>query len=562
MAKNISKVYLLDVPMEDDLKNTIYFASASAQQTYFQGAIGKTYTNVSYQSDTRTFRCPDQIDTVRQYNYIMFQNTAYSNKWFYGFIKSMTYVSDGYTDVIFEIDPLQTFMFDITVKASFVEREHVNDDTLGKHTVPEGLETGEYVNAGAITEILGTTVYDVYGVIGVTTVNKTTAEGSSVTISTTPSTTLNGMPNGLVYLLVDIWDAYSGLATNNINQVIKVYDNAGMADAIQCIFVLPKSCFGTGGTTDSVTLTGTNSVNYSVTATVSIPNGSNTALKISETTFTMNQSPWGSGFVKNNKMLTYPFNCLVATNNAGADTVYKFEDFTTPTSIKFNTYSAITPGGSVKLVPQEYKNTNGTGLGVDLSYSLTGGKYPMCSWVNDYYTNWLTQNAVNMEVKWTGAMVHGVAGTLSGALAGPVGMLMGATSGITNIYDTLQSMRVENYQAQLTPDQAKGNLNSGDVNWSLNKTCFTLVQRMIKPEYAKIIDNYFSMFGYKINEVKVPNVAHRQNWWYTKTVGANIVGNVPNEQMTKIKEAYDNGITFWSNPANFLDYSVSNGIVI
>ena len=54
----------------------------------------------------------------------------------------MTYVSDGYTDVVFEVDPLQTFMFDIEVKPSFVEREHTNNDTVGANTLPEGLELG------------------------------------------------------------------------------------------------------------------------------------------------------------------------------------------------------------------------------------------------------------------------------------------------------------------------------------------------------------------------------------------------------------------------------------
>ena len=83
----------------------------------------------------------------------------------------------------------------------------------------------------------------------------------------------------------------------------------------------------------------------------------------------------------------------------------------------------------------------------------------------------------------------------------------------------------------------------------------------IKPEYSQIIDSYFDMFGYKVNRLKVPNTNHRQNWWYTKTIGANIVGNVPNEYMNKIKEAYNNGLTYWKNPANFLNYSVSNGIV-
>ena len=45
----ISKVYLLGVPLENDYKNTLYFANASAQQTYFQSKIKKSYTDFSYQ---------------------------------------------------------------------------------------------------------------------------------------------------------------------------------------------------------------------------------------------------------------------------------------------------------------------------------------------------------------------------------------------------------------------------------------------------------------------------------------------------------------------------------
>ena len=83
----------------------------------------------------------------------------------------------------------------------------------------------------------------------------------------------------------------------------------------------------------------------------------------------------------------------------------------------------------------------------------------------------------------------------------------------------------------------------------------------ITSQFAQIIDKYFDVYGYKTNLLKTPNVAHRQNWWYTKTINVNIVGNVPNDDMNKIKEAYNNGLTFWRNPANFLNYSVSNGIV-
>ena len=78
---NISKVYLLNTPLEDDLKHTLYFSSSSAQHSYMEQNIQRTYTNVSYQRDTSTFRCPAHIDSIRTCNYMMYQNTAYSNTW-------------------------------------------------------------------------------------------------------------------------------------------------------------------------------------------------------------------------------------------------------------------------------------------------------------------------------------------------------------------------------------------------------------------------------------------------------------------------------------------------
>ena len=57
----------------------------------------------------------------------------------------MKYVNDEMTDIYINLDVFQTYQFDFIYKKSFVEREHVNNDSVGLHTVPEGLETGEYV---------------------------------------------------------------------------------------------------------------------------------------------------------------------------------------------------------------------------------------------------------------------------------------------------------------------------------------------------------------------------------------------------------------------------------
>lgn len=528
MAKNISKVYLLNVPLEDDMKNTLYFNSANNQHSYFEANVGKTYTNVSYQSETRTFRCPDQIDTVRQYNYIMWQNSAYSNKWFYAFIKKMTYVSDGYTDVVFEVDPLQTYMFDITIKPSFVEREHTNNDTAGNNTLEENVALGPFVFNGGATNFASTTDDDGYLCLGLSEV----IDPFTSNPLTNWLTVYGGIYSGLTYMF---FDSYVSL-----QRTIDYYVKEGKTNAIQTIFYVPGSFIAS-----SSPKTQTYSVQSpSNTVTVTWIEPSDSPITITQS---ISKASSVNGYVpRNKKLLTKPYCYFNLTNNCGAEADYAYEDFSgNPT---FNVSMALCPSMTTKAVANNYKSgttNNSFGEGI------MGAKTPQCSWVTDYYTNWLTQNAVNIPLQAFNAGAN-IAGNLA------TGNYLGAG---TNFLSAVGNVINENYQASLVPDQVHGNVNSGDISFSNNKCCFTIIPKSIKTQYAQIIDDYFDMFGYKTNRVKTPNVAHRQNWWYTKTINANIVGNVPNDDMNKIKEAYNNGLTFWRNASNFLNYSVSNGIV-
>jgi hypothetical protein len=92
-----------------------------------------------------------------------------------------------------------------------------------------------------------------------------------------------------------------------------------------------------------------------------------------------------------------------------------------------------------------------------------------------------------------------------------------------------------------------GSTNSGDINYTMGNTRFTAYQMSVKKEYAEIIDSYLSMYGYQTNRVKIPNSNHTKLYWYTKTVGCEIDGAIPNEDIQVIKACYDNGITFWRN---------------
>lgn len=571
MAKNISKVYLLNVPLEDDMRNTLYFANASAQQTYFQNNISKTYNNVSYQSETRTFRCPDQIDTVRQYNYIMWQNTAYSNKWFYAFIKKMTYVSDGYTDVVFEVDPLQTFMFDIEVKPSFVEREHTNNDTVGANTLPEGLELGEYVindttvNFGPINNNDFVIVLDVSMVE-----NEGTGQTLSWHFDTQPapiptfSPVVNGTPSAVIHLLLG-YDQYNHRVNGyyDPNVVVDVYNNAGLSDAIVNAYIMPSSMIDTSYIYGGLHVSSTYRPANAQPVTKDAPNlaifaGSYHQRDLGTNTFSKPGSL--DGYVpRNGKLKTFPFVYFNISNNGGSSYQYRYEDFSSNPSFKME--GAFCPSGSIKAIPQNYKNIGSGENAYD--YSVNATKLPILSWGSDSYTNWLTQNSVNMRMERQNMIMHSIGQGLSGLVQGGLtgGLAMGGASAIGGAIDIVKNEFKAKTNANLTPDQVHGNLNAGDLVWAKLRSQFTYLPMSIKAEYARCADDYFDAYGYQVNRMKTPNTNHRQNWWYTKTMNANIVGNVPNEEMNKIKEAYNNGLTFWRNPSNFLNYSVSNGIV-
>ena len=142
-----SDVKLLKVPIEIDNQNQITFANATAQFNYFNSLPKLEFDNFTYQRKDGTIRIPDHIDNIISYNYVMYRNEAYSNKWFYAFISDMTYLNDMTTEVSINTDVFQTWQFDLQYKRTFVEREHTNDDTIGNNTIPEGLEYGEPVIA-------------------------------------------------------------------------------------------------------------------------------------------------------------------------------------------------------------------------------------------------------------------------------------------------------------------------------------------------------------------------------------------------------------------------------
>lgn len=469
-----------------------------------------------------------------QANYIAFQNPNYSNKWFFGWIENIEYKSDKCTEITYIVDAWSTWFDYWSQKPCYVIREHVNDDEIGKHTIPENLELGDYV-LNARKENFKAELSNYAICMAVTEMPDESVPPYS------NHRNYNGIFGGLYYL--------GFTSASNCEKAIKIYDKLSKADAINSIFMIPNNM---ASYVDGVSATWSL---QDITTEVKYLTAVSKADTIGNIT-TEFPSKLGVNYVPvNKKLFSYPYCFFNLTNNSGITESFRYEDFDkengTPV-IGFWVDACISPGMSIKAIPLFYKNEN-----INYNYGVMGGKLPVCSYQSDVYLNWLRQNGLNSVFN----VIGGVISTAGGIGTGNIGATVG---GISSVYNALHQYTI----VDMTPNQAKGNTNAGDVNFS-DESCglFTIYKMSIKDEYAKIIDDYFTRYGYRINEVKMANITGRNIFNYIEIGKGESIGysngniSVPSEYMEIINTSCQNGITIWHNHENIGNYLLDNSII-
>ena len=158
-----SAIRLIDVPFEKDGGHTLYFTSAELQQQYYAGLVGYTVgqSNYTYVRKDSLIRVGLNVELLRKYNYLYYVNyqTTITDmgetaipKTYYAFITKLEYVNENTTNVYIATDVMQTYLFEIlsdTTSQSYINKQHVpkSEDKIGYNILPEGLETGEYINS-------------------------------------------------------------------------------------------------------------------------------------------------------------------------------------------------------------------------------------------------------------------------------------------------------------------------------------------------------------------------------------------------------------------------------
>ena len=473
-----------------------------------------------------------------QANYMAFQNKDYDNKWFFAFIDDVTYISDGCTEISYTIDAWQTFFNDWTAGNCFVIREHTNNDTIGANTIPENIETGEYICNSHYKD----TTMDSYATdlcfIMASTSEPISGEAKD---TVTHSSCYNGIYTGLTYFRYD--------TTTAIDLILEIFANSAKLDAINGIFMAPKwlASYYESGVEPAYTYKEVLQSNSPSTFTISVAK----------------QATINGYTPKNNKVKCFPYNYLLVSNNIGQNAILHYEKFSDASNATFTVKGVLNPGCSINLTPTNYNGN--TSSDID---AIQLGKFPICNYQNDMYTNWLTQNSVNVlgatitsdDMNIASSAIGGVASTATGIATGNyLGAGISAVNGTNSVIGAIMQKKQHN----MIPATISGQLNSADINVASGNNTFHFYKMSVKAEYARCIDEYFTKYGYQTNRVKTPNITGRTYWNYIE-IGSNDVighGNVPNKYMDIINNIARKGVTIWHNHDNIGNYSLNHTIV-
>lgn len=519
MSSPSTTIYICQtLGLSNDYKHTFWFDNVTEQTSFFRSKVLRTFTDYTYTRKNWSLKLGASITDAERWGYLFFKHYP-TGRYYYYFINGVKYVSDETVELDLEMDVMQTYMFDYALQPCFVEREHSSTDNPGDNTIEEDLETGLLINALRHRINLG--------------------ELSVLVMSTV---TLGG--GNYVNTVGGLFDnIYSGCSIYrykiddllNLAGEIKNLDDAGKTDAIVAIWMYPEALIETG-LAGLVLDSKSNGVEYSF----------------------IRQPTNIDGYIPNNKkLLTYPYCYLYATNNSGNSAIYRYERFSDPTNIRFKTEGSIFPDGGIKFTPLHY---NGIGENYDESLTLTG--FPTCAWNADTYKIWLAQNQHSMNVQGAssvGASLAG-AGMLIGGLATGNPLLMGSggaslVHGVTSVASQLAQRK----DMETHPPQSRGQTSS-TLNTALGLQTIHIYEKCITKERLVILDNFFTMYGYKTLQVKVPNRNVRESFTYTKTQGCLITGALCNEDARKIQSIYDNGVTFWKKNVSIGNYKASNAV--
>ena len=530
---------LQNVPLDDTYTDTRWFSSVGDQTGFFNGKAKYTFTDLTYQRVNNgiaqprvalTCRVPMIADNLYDCNYMMFQNTNYGSKWFYAFIKQVNYINPNNTEIVYEIDYLQSFMFELSIKASFVEREHASadEDKPFANLTPEPLQVPNWT-------------YDqtTFSVIDMASMGLQTAPTIVMALVPSSLTTALFTPDGEFYSGIYSGAYYKTFTTaEGANAFITTLAAADAQDSIVDVFMSPGSPkAGSGAEKKSVT----------------------TTIDVTGEVFT---TPTGIYTIRNKKLLNSQFTYIHGNSHSGEEMTW-LPEYVNGATFAGEVHVAYNPEFAMMFVPRYMGSTDVGKRGID--YGLPFNQVVHCTWNSMGYLG----SAIKGAVKVAGVIAATVAtggAAAPAALSTAVGSAAPAAIGPTMSGAMQAGARAVQAGTQLgdlseifdTKGQSsRGSPPTDILTFAMGLHGFDFRRMCPDKETLERFDTFFDMFGYQVNKVKVPNLDTRSAWNYVKLNRPCIYGSVPVEGMAVIRAAFSRGIRLWHVDA-VGDYSIQN----
>lgn len=492
---SIIKLYK-NVGWDNTNQDIRWFRNETERQNYLSPKLIGQWAQCSVVSPGRSIKVSGKLNEILVGNYLSFVNNdmGVPERTFFAFVTSVNYVNVNTVEIVYEIDWIQSFLFDFIIESCLVEREHVNNDTIGANTVPENIDTGEYVIRRQDSSQAGPAVY----VYLLTNTTECKNQGNVVTCC-----------EGRGYLLND-----SGIQA--LQEFLQY-----MNDTPERVALI------TMGVAEMI---GSDGLLTSFSDTKDFPRQSN---------FVFNGDSYTP---QNNKLYCYPYNFLSVDNYNGQVEQFHWEDFEDSSVATFRRSGGPVPKPCMEFYPINYKNTDSTSAKGAQNYSLQYENFPECPYPTDTFKAWISEfGTINRATLEANVMVQG--GSMIGNIM--TGNFGGATANAANVVNDFYSRTQEMISHKIHGLQMNGGIGVSSINYAMSRIGFRIIHNTIRPEFARRIDRFFSRYGYRVDQPKVPNFTGRQYVNFVQTRNAHVSGNISTDAKITLESAMDNGVSIW-----------------
>lgn len=531
-------VWLINTLLTSGSEDTFYFDSLSAQTSYFDSRKLIGLTNYTYQREQRHFikvgvNGSEMATTIKNANYMMWQNSSYENKNYYAFITEAEWINNEVVKLYFEMDYIQTYYFNYISSQCYISRQHSETDYIGDNILPEPVELGEYVTTGGNVKCLPR---DLEG-----------RDSPCIVIALLDDSQSTGRLNDGVFSAVELH--VFGVSSTGVQEAQNLINRqAQHPERILAIYASRYLYVGLDPSTQSEQILASSArpLEYGCY----IP------------TIT-DQDSLDDYIPKNNKLYTYPYTFFSINNGKGADMNLRYEWWKRITGTDTHRLTMLCTRSmpvTIQIRPfsykgEDYANSDSDGMATDTFVELSG--QPMGSNAIDSYESWRAQNEANI----VGAgLKTGIGAGVAIAAGVATGNPLMAISGVSSIADSVINTGTSAYNASIAADKFSGSLSGSAINYDTDVDGFYYRRLSVNRQYAKSIDNFFTMFGYTQNKIGTPNRHARTRYTYVRTVGFNPMGNIPQDARKFISARYDAGVRFWVDHESnsFCNYTLDN----